>query len=153
MSGRIYLLTGGTRSGKSRRGQELAAKSASQVIYVATCETGSMDPEMDARIARHQSDRPKSWKTIENRFDLSHLITEFHGATMLLDCLTLWLSHWQGRLDARPLNELEEALKLARNNEVILFIVSNELGMGLVPISGEDRAFRDLCGEANQLVA
>lgn len=155
MSGHIHLVLGGARSGKSTHAQELAAKTGGDVVYAATCATAGLDPEMAERIAEHVKSRPAHWKTIENRFDLEEIIREAAGGALLLDCLTLWLAYRQGegKDEGGILAELEAALNTTRREGVTLFIVSNELGMGLVPMGADSRAFRDLCGRANQLAA
>ena len=155
MSGQIHLVLGGARSGKSRRAQELAAIHSTDVTYIATCATDRLDPEMVARIDSHRGNRPAHWKTVENRFDLVDVIDRNGGTVFLLDCLTLWLAYWHGlkHSESDILAILGRALDHARQKAVSLLIVSNELGMGLVPEGEENRAFRDLCGRANQLVA
>lgn len=159
--GHIHFVLGGARSGKSARAEALAKELAENngtlpVVYIATCATThGLDAEMAERIARHRADRPSHWKTLENRFDLAAVFAEHAGHLVLLDCLTLWLS-WQiglGQSEAQILATLEDALEAARLHGVRLIAVSNELGMGLVPLGAENRAYRDLVGRANQLVA
>ena len=155
MNGTITLILGGSRSGKSRRAESLAGQKAMPVIYVATCATALMDDEMRRRVERHRQHRPADWVTIENRFDLPELIAENDATLLLVDCLTLWLSHgWITRLDeAHILAELDRALQTAAARNRALILVSNELGMGLVPADTQSRGFRDLCGRANQVAA
>lgn len=154
MPGFIHLVLGGARSGKSRRAEELAQIRGENVVYVATCSTlRTLDDEMRKRIARHQAQRPTTWRTIENRFDLPAIIEENATAPVLLDCLTLWLAFREHEGESKVLRELEEALKITRERGANWIIVSSELGMGLVPLGAENRRFRDLCGSANQLVA
>jgi adenosylcobinamide kinase/adenosylcobinamide-phosphate guanylyltransferase len=155
MSGSITLILGGSRSGKSRRAESLAGQKAMPVTYVATCATALMDGEMRRRVQEHRQHRPADWLTIENRFDLPELIAENDGALLLIDCLTLWLSHgWIAHPDeTHILAELDRALRTAAARNGTLILVSNELGMGLVPADAQNRGFRDLCGRANQLAA
>jgi adenosylcobinamide kinase/adenosylcobinamide-phosphate guanylyltransferase len=151
----LHLILGGSRSGKSRRAEEVAAAKGAPVTYVATYATAQSDPEMEDRVARHRKQRPSHWTTIENRFDLKLLFHEQRNSLILLDCLTLWLSHRQ-MTESREdviLAELEEAVRGIVPENPGLIIVSNELGLGLVPSSPEGRSFRDLTGRANQLVA
>ena len=149
----LHLILGGSRSGKSRRAEEVAAAKGVPVTYVATYATTQSDPEMDERLARHRKQRPAHWTTIENRFDLKSLFQEQRDSLILLDCLTLWLSHRQttGASEDAILTELEEAVRSI--GPMGLIVVSNELGLGVVPPSPEGRNFRDLAGRANQLMA
>lgn len=156
--GQIHFLLGGARSGKSTRAEILACEASDEVVYVATCATGApLDPEMADRVAIHRLRRPPKWKTVENRFDLDAIFAENAGSVVLVDCLTLWLAWWScngGEMDEQGiLNYLETALKAVATHGVRLILVSNELGMGLVPLGPGNRAYRDLCGRANQLAA
>ena len=155
MNGYIHFVLGGSRSGKSRRAESLATASGQSVAYIATYVADPTDEEMHLRVQRHQEERPADWLTIENRFDLGNLVRENKDVLFLLDCLTLWLSFnlTKGRSCEQILKELEETLLLVRELERSFIIVSNEVGSGIVPLTAESRAFRDLCGWANQLVA
>jgi adenosylcobinamide kinase/adenosylcobinamide-phosphate guanylyltransferase len=151
----LHLILGGSRSGKSRRAEEVAATQGVPVTYVATYATAQPDPEMEDRVARHRKQRPAHWTTIENRFDLKALFQERRNSLILVDCLTLWLSYRQmtGAGEEAILMELEEAVQVISPEGPGLIVVSNELGLGLVPSSAEGRSFRDLAGRANQLMA
>jgi adenosylcobinamide kinase/adenosylcobinamide-phosphate guanylyltransferase len=151
----ITLILGGSRSGKSRRAEGLAAASSLPVSYVATCDTSLMDDEMRARVGQHRGRRPAEWRTIEDRFDLTNVLGEQRGRLLLVDCLTLWLAwqHTRQRAEEETLRELEAVLAAAAHHACGVILVSNELGMGIVPTSSETRGFRDLCGRANQLAA
>jgi len=155
MSAGITLILGGSRSGKSRRAEALAAASSLPVSYVATCDTSLMDGEMRARVDQHRGRRPADWRTIEDRFDLPKVLGEQRGRLLLVDCLTLWLAwqQMQQRAEDETLGELDAVLGAAPQHVPELILVSNELGMGIVPASSESRGFRDLCGRANQLAA
>jgi adenosylcobinamide kinase / adenosylcobinamide-phosphate guanylyltransferase len=151
----LHLILGGSRSGKSRRAEEIAAAKGVPVTYVATYATAQSDPEMEERVARHRKQRPAHWTSIENRFDLKALFQEQRNSLILVDCLTLWLSYRQmtGASEDVILAELEEAVQSISPESPGLIVVSNETGLGLVPSSPEGRSFRDLAGRANQLVA
>jgi adenosylcobinamide kinase / adenosylcobinamide-phosphate guanylyltransferase len=155
MSGFIHFVLGGSRSGKSRRAESLAIASGQPVAFIATYAADPFDREMRLRVERHQKQRPSHWKIIENRFDLENIVAETTDVLFLIDCLTLWLSFHltAGRSPSHILQELEQTMLRVRKLERSLIIVSNEVGAGLVPMTPDGRAFRDLCGLANQLVA
>jgi adenosylcobinamide kinase/adenosylcobinamide-phosphate guanylyltransferase len=155
----LTLILGGARSGKSRLAQQLAAPEG-RVSYVATAQAGQ-DPEMAARIERHRADRPSSWRTIEEPLALAGAVENAanESDTILVDCLTLWLSNlfWEHR-DSAPRhvedaarNELRRLAAAARQCHIIL--VSNELGCGTVPEAAVTRGFRDTHGLVNQWAA
>lgn len=151
----IHVVLGGSRSGKSRHAETVAAASGLPVRYLATYYADFADEEMRVRIESYRQRRPSHWKTIENCYDLRNQILESEGSLLLVDCLTLWLSFQQ--IQSRPaesiLMELEQALATARGRERELMLVSNEVGAGVVPATPEGPSFADLCGSANQLVA
>ncbi len=153
----LSFILGGSRSGKSARAESLATEMAvaEAVIYVATCRASGLDAEMQARIDKHQRSRPEHWLTVEDQFDLDVLAEKYANRVILIDCLTLWLSHCSETDDdaAITLKRLEQGLFAFKNNNARLIIVSNDLGSGLIPIDSASRAYRDLVGSANQLVA
>lgn len=153
----LCLVLGGSRSGKSARGEAIAAKlsPSAPVVYVATCRTGELDSEMQSRIQKHQDSRPRHWLTIENEFDLSQIAADHAGKTILIDCLTLWLAHWceHDRENEAILDRLRAGLAALAEQNTQTVIVSNELGGGLIPMEAASRAYRDLVGTANQIVA
>jgi adenosylcobinamide kinase/adenosylcobinamide-phosphate guanylyltransferase len=151
----IILITGGARSGKSRMAEDLAERFGAPLAYIATGEPG--DAEMRERIARHRSRRGPVWQTIEEPLDLSAVIRDHDGrfACMLVDCVTLWLSNLLFRYND-PRKVLDDVALFAAAFPLLkspLVLVSNEVGMGIVPENGLARAFRDLAGEANELLA
>jgi len=158
LSRRLVLVLGGTRSGKSRfglaRAQELSA--GTPVTYLATARAG--DAELDDRIARHRRARPASWPTVEVGDDLAAAIRATEPkATLLLDGLTLWLSAVAGDepadVDAILDGPFARALEAIRQRPGAVVVVSDELGLGMVPLSPVGRAFRDLQGMAHQRLA
>ncbi len=159
MAKQIILLLGGARSGKSYYAQQLAVELGGKVLFVATGE--ALDEEMHARIAQHKKDRPKTWRTLEINTDLSKKIEgEIRDAqVVIIDCITLLISNL---LQGKPDNFRAEKFVQAEINNLIesmdkldasFIIVTNEVGMGLVPDNKLGRIYRDLLGKANQLLA
>ena len=146
----VLLVLGGARSGKSRFAEDLLAGHAGRRIYLATAEPG--DAEMQSRIAKHRQRRGASWQTIEAPLDVAGVIAAAEGRAVLLDCLTLWLANLMaaGRDIEAATGELAEALSGARAPVVL---VSNEVGLGIVPDNALARAFRDHAGRLNQELA
>jgi adenosylcobinamide kinase/adenosylcobinamide-phosphate guanylyltransferase len=154
VSRHLAVVLGGTRSGKSRFGLRLATALAGgePVTYLATAESG--DPELDERIAGHRRDRPVDWPTVEVGRDLAATIrAQPSAATLLLDGLTLWLSlrfgDAPGALDD-ALAAVDDIRAAIREHGGAVVIVSDEIGLGLVPMDALARAFRDALGIAHQ---
>ncbi len=148
----ITLILGGARSGKSQRAEKLATDSNKTVTYIATAPMLHDDPEWQQRIARHQAQRPSDWRTIEVPHDLATAIEDASPDLLLVDCLSLWLSN---RLlaDGDLHYESEALCTSIRKFRGDLILVSNEVGMGLVPEHALGRAFRDAQGRLNQQIA
>ncbi len=151
MPERIFVL-GGTRSGKSRFGRERALSlGGDAVTFVATARPG--DAELDARIALHRADRPAAWSTIEAGTDLAGAIAGVAPEhVLLIDSLTLWLSlALDGRAHAR--DEWDRATALLDRRSRAVIVVSDEIGLGMVPLDAAARAFRDELGWIHQRAA
>ena len=156
----LTLVLGGARSGKSRHAQSLASAAGGPVLVVATAAPVSPgeDPEMAARIARHRADRPSLWKTMEAPLDVVAAVRSAE-TVVLVDCVTIWISNllYEHRALERPsrekkiLGEVEALAAALREREAIA--VSNEVGEGIVPETPLAREFRDLQGQANQILA
>jgi adenosylcobinamide kinase / adenosylcobinamide-phosphate guanylyltransferase len=158
VTARLVLVLGGTRSGKSRFGLRRAREIANEapVTYLATARPG--DPELDDRIRRHRADRPADWPTIDVGIDLAADVRRVPpDATILLDGLTLWLSAVAGNdpadVDGILDGPFTAAVDAFRERPGPVVVVSDELGLGMVPLDPVARAFRDLQGIAHQRLA
>jgi adenosylcobinamide kinase / adenosylcobinamide-phosphate guanylyltransferase len=146
----LTLVLGGARSGKSRHAEALIAAHPGPWVYVATAE--ALDEEMRQRIEAHRARRPSGWRTIEAPLDLAGAIASQPNAPVLVDCLTLWLTNLiLGDHDADEAAAKLEAELARRLAPTVL--VSNEVGLGLVPETPLGRRFRDAAGQLNQRMA
>src|SRR4051812_30660483 len=146
------LVLGGARSGKSAFAEQLVQRSALRPVYLATATSG--DDEMRSRIAHHRSRRGEAWRTVEEPLELTQTLRRETAAdcAVLVDCLTLWLSNIMhaGRDIETETADLTEWLRHAPHPVVL---VSNEIGLGLVPEPPLGRSFRDAQGRLNRAVA
>jgi adenosylcobinamide kinase / adenosylcobinamide-phosphate guanylyltransferase len=152
-AGRTILVGGGARSGKSRFALEHARRLGERRVFVATAE--GLDEEMRARITRHQEERAGAFTTVEEPLALPQALAELNADVVVIDCLTLWLSNLLVTGVAAPdIEALIEALaEVLASRRFHAVVVSNEVGMGLVPESPLGRSFRDLTGRAHQRLA
>ena len=148
----VTLVLGGARSGKSRHAETLAENSGLRLLYVATAE--ARDGEMAERIARHRARRDARWTTLDVALELAATLAAEAAPdrVVLVDCLTLWLSNvlLAGRAPDHEIDRLSETLRSLPGPAVL---VSNEVGLGIVPDNALARAFRDHQGRLNQRVA
>jgi len=149
---KIILITGGSRSGKSRMALELS-RDAGRKIFVATAQAG--DTEMKLRIERHRKERGAEWITIEEPIDLRCLLKKYPDGLLVVDCLGLWVSNLllAGQDEAAIRRDTIDlsAIAQARNDQSIF--VTNEVGSGIVPDNELARRFRDALGSVNQMFA
>ena len=148
----LTFITGGQRSGKSSFAQKLAEDLSENPIYLATAR--KWDKDFERRIERHQNDRGNHWQTIEEEKELGEL--KLDGKTVVLDCITLWLTNifHDNKYDVEAsLEYAKKQWQQLTNQNLKLIIVSNELGMGVHPEHEAARKFADLQGWMNQFIA
>ncbi len=148
----MTLLVGGARAGKSSLAARLAAGTGSPVTFIATAE--ALDDDMKARIARHRADRPDEWTTTEEPRDLAAALAGINQAdTVIVDCLTLWVSNLvlDGLADDAIDGLAGTVAKVAAAHDGATFVVTNEVGMGVHPSSELGRRFRDILGRVNAI--
>jgi adenosyl cobinamide kinase/adenosyl cobinamide phosphate guanylyltransferase len=144
------LVLGGARSGKSRHAEALLDGISGPLTYIATAQ--AFDAEMHQRIAAHRQRRDDRWTTVDAPIDLPEAMAEAGNAPVLIDCLTLWLSNLVlGEQDVDAASARLEAALMDRKAMTVL--VSNEVGMGIVPENALARRFRDQQGTLNQRIA
>lgn len=151
---KLIFVLGGAASGKSQVALDLAGTVGPRA-FVATGQ--ALDREMKVRIERHQATRASDWETAEVPADLAEWFNcnNQQYQTIVIDCLTLWLSNLKGRRlnDSAVADATADLLRAIRTTKALVVIVSNELGLGLVPATKSVRGFRDLAGRVNQQVA
>ena len=145
----LTLVLGGARSGKSRHAEGLVTRLPSPWVYVATAQ--AFDDEMRARIDGHRAGREPGWRTVEAPMDLAGALRDAGDAPALVDCLTLWLTNLM--LGEADLAAAEAGLEAALDRKAPTVLVSNEVGLGIVPDNALARRFRDQAGRLHQRVA
>jgi len=148
----MYFITGGARSGKSKYAMELALQLSPTPLYIATARR--WDAEFEHRIQRHVADRGSSWVALEVEKDINAI--KLNGSVAVLDCITLWLTNFfvDNNHDVdKTLKQTREQLDEFIKQESTIFIISNEIGMGVHAATEAGRKFTDLQGWINQYLA
>ncbi len=145
----LTLVLGGARSGKSHYAEALITRLPPPWVYIATAQ--AFDDEMRARIAEHRARRAAGWRTVEAPLALPDALRDAGDAPVLVDCLTLWLSNLL--LGDADLDAAEAAFDAALDRAAPTVLVSNEVGLGIVPDNALARRFRDRAGQLHQRLA
>jgi adenosylcobinamide kinase/adenosylcobinamide-phosphate guanylyltransferase len=157
----LTFVLGGARSGKSAHAERLAADSGRPVTYVATATANADDAEFERRIAHHRARRPADWGFAAAPVDLAGTLARLDDphACVLVDCLTLWLTNLLCPLDGEPLDDARYAAQVERLERALcetrakVIVVSNEIGLGVVPLGSVTRRYVDELGRLNQRIA
>ncbi|HET9910269.1 MAG TPA: bifunctional adenosylcobinamide kinase/adenosylcobinamide-phosphate guanylyltransferase [Anaerolineales bacterium] len=160
--GRLTLILGGARSGKSSYAQSLAEESGKAVTFLATAQ--ALDEEMSARIQKHRAERPVHWETLEAPLDIASHARQIKSEVVVLDCITLLVNNLlmqfvkDDLVDEAPFTqavqkEVNELIRNIREQKQDWMLISNEVGLGLVPPYQMGRVYRDVLGWANQRLA
>ena len=159
--GQIILVTGGSRSGKSSWAQKTAESISPRRVFIATCPV--IDDEMQERIRKHKKARDeRNWHTIEEPLDIAGAIDTSHEFPVaLVDCLTLWINNlmYRAEKERTAVTETDITLECRRVIDAALrhpgdvLLVTNEVGMGIIPENAQARLYRDLAGRCNQVMA
>lgn len=160
--GKIIFVLGGVKSGKTQWVIDRAKKSVGTVTYLATATAG--DKEMKEKIKEHQKMRPQNWQTIEEPYDFLKRIKKINSTIFIVDCINFWLANIlcssshkvaQGFPDrtGSPASYIDSLCKYLKNKNCLAYIISNEVGMNLIPTNKLGRKFQKLLGIVNQIIA
>ena len=148
----LTVLLGGARSGKSALAVEIATRHGNGVTYLATSPTIPGDDDLAERVARHRAERPPTWTTIEEQLDLGSALAQVDTPVVIVDCLTVWAGNMlhRGRDEQTILEASDAAIAVVTDRELSAVVVSNEVGLGIVPVNELARNYRDVLGRVNQ---
>ncbi len=154
--GKIIFVLGGVKSGKTQWVIDRAKKSGGAVIYLATATAG--DKEMKEKIKEHQKMRPQNWQTIEEPYDLLKRIKKINSTIIIVDCINFWLANILCSSSHKvvqgfsPASYIDSLCKYLKNKNCLAYIISNEVGMNLIPTNKLGRKFQKLLGIVNQII-
>ena len=148
----LTILLGGARSGKSSLAVRLGERVDTDVVYIATSPHIPGDHDLDDRIAVHRAERPASWRTIEEELDLAAALAASDDALVIVDCLTLWLNNLMhhGADQSTIEKATSAAIAAASDRRGDTVVITNEVGLGIVPDNDLGRRYRDQLGRLNQ---
>jgi adenosyl cobinamide kinase/adenosyl cobinamide phosphate guanylyltransferase len=150
----LTVLLGGARSGKSALAIDIAqhAAAGAGVTYLATSPEIPGDADLADRIAIHRAERPPSWTTVEEELDITDALARVDTDVVIVDCLTTWAGNMlhHGRDGATVLADSDAAIAVIRARRLQAVVVSNEVGLGIVPVNELARDYRDVLGRVNQ---
>ncbi len=167
-TGRLVLISGASRSGKSTYAEKLAAKKGTKIAYLATAQ--ALDEEMKVRIEQHKQIRPKNWQTFEEPLNIFEVIEKNQRIydTWLFECITLYISNLMfsqahtadvgdnfisAELQNYVLHKIDTLIQTVKTSPITMIAVTNEVGWGIVPADALSRAYSDIVGKANQKLA
>jgi adenosyl cobinamide kinase/adenosyl cobinamide phosphate guanylyltransferase len=148
----LTVLLGGARSGKSTAAMRLAGRAGGAVCFIATSPHIDGDDDLDARIAAHRAERPTHWTTVEAEIELAAAVRAAGESLVIVDCLTVWLGNLvhHGYDDDAIAAASDDALRAVLDRQAESIVVTNEVGLGIVPADAMSRRYRDLLGRINQ---
>jgi adenosyl cobinamide kinase/adenosyl cobinamide phosphate guanylyltransferase len=152
----LTVLLGGARSGKSALAVEIASRGHSGVTYgvtyLATSPTIPGDDDLAQRIVRHRAERPSPWTTVEEELDLAAALARVETPVVIVDCLTVWAGNLlhHGHDESAILDASDAAIAVLTDRDLVSVVISNEVGLGIVPVNELARGYRDVLGRVNQ---
>lgn len=148
----LTVLLGGARSGKSSLAVRIGERHNGDVVYIATSPHIPGDADLDGRIAAHRAERPPRWRTIEEQLDLAGAMSDCGDALIIVDCLTLWLNNMihHGADESAVAAASAASIQAVSARPADTVVITNEVGLGIVPDNDVGRRYRDALGRLNQ---